>query len=243
MPGPTRRALLSATAMASLAGTAAARTISGAMPWSPGFANPVQPVTPGPWLYFTAEEAAAVDAILGRLIPADDLGPGARETGGTLFIDRQLAGPWGGHEGLYMQGPFPPNPLPQQGLQSPLTPRQQYRAGLKALHEHCTAHFAGQGFAQLAAEDQDKLLAAMEKGEITFTGANARGFFALLLGNAQEGFFADPIYGGNQGMAGWKLVGFPGVRYDYRDVMAAPNQPYTLPPVGLQGRPAWSAKP
>ena len=33
-----------------------------------------------------------------------------------------------------------------------------------------------------------------------------------------EGYFADPIYGGNRDMAGWKLVGFPGVRYDYRDV-------------------------
>ncbi len=54
-----------------------------------------------------------------------------------------------------------------------------------------------------------------------------------------EGFFSDPIYGGNRDMVGWKLVGFPGTRYDYRDVMAKPNQPYTLPPVTIQGRPDW----
>ena len=54
-----------------------------------------------------------------------------------------------------------------------------------------------------------------------------------------EGFFADPIYGGNRDMAGWKLVGFPGVRDDFRDVMEKPNQVYMLPPVGMQGRSAW----
>jgi gluconate 2-dehydrogenase gamma chain len=54
-----------------------------------------------------------------------------------------------------------------------------------------------------------------------------------------EGYFADPIYGGNRDMVGWKLVGFPGTRYDYRDVMEKPNQAYALPPVGLKGRPAW----
>ena len=54
-----------------------------------------------------------------------------------------------------------------------------------------------------------------------------------------EGFFADPIYGGNRGMAGWKLVGFPGTRYDYRDVIDNPNKPYTLPPVPIKGRGEW----
>ena len=49
-------------------------------------------------------------------------------------------------------------------------------------------------------------------------------FFALLLQNTQEGFFADPIYGGNRDMAGWKLVGFPGARYDYRDWVERHNE-------------------
>jgi len=72
--------------------------------------------------------------------------------------------------------------------------------------------------------------------------ANQAAFFALLLANTQEGFFADPIYGGNRDMVGWKLVGFPGVRYDFRDVMEKPNQAYALPPVGMQGRPEWGAR-
>ncbi len=240
MTQTTRRALLSATALFALMGTSAARIVTDVLPWVPNEAYPPTPAGAGPLRFLTAEEAATLDAILARLIPADDLGPGAKETGGTLFIDRQIAGPYGGHDWLYMLGPFPNDPLPTQGLQSALTPRQQYRQGLAALATYCKATYAGKLFQQLPPDEQDKLLSGLETGTVALQGANARGLFGAILANAIEGFFADPIYGGNQGMAGWKLVGFPGTRYDLRDVMAAPNQPYTLPPVGIQGRPAWN---
>ena len=241
MTGTTRRGLLSATAIIAFAEAASAKTYTGTMPWSPNYADPAQIVTPGGWKFFTDVEAQAVDAILARLIPTDQLGLGAKDTGGTVFIDRQLAGPYGGHDWLYMQGPFPANPLPQQGLQSPVTPRDQYRQGLKALDAYCSANLAGRNFAALSPDEQDLVLTGLQKGEIKLDGRDARGFFNRLLTNAQEGFFADPIHGGNQGMAGWKLVGFPGVRYDYRDVIANPNKPYTLPPVSLQGRAEWES--
>jgi gluconate 2-dehydrogenase gamma chain len=48
-----------------------------------------------------------------------------------------------------------------------------------------------------------------------------------------EGFFADPLYGGNRGMASWKMLGFPGTRYDYRDHIDKYNQPYPLGPVSI----------
>jgi gluconate 2-dehydrogenase gamma chain len=57
-----------------------------------------------------------------------------------------------------------------------------------------------------------------------------------------EGFFADPIYGGNRDMAGWKLVGFPGARYDYRDWVERHNEAYPLPPVSIMGRSDWTVK-
>jgi gluconate 2-dehydrogenase gamma chain len=124
-------------------------------------------------------------------------------------------------------------------LQSPLVPRQQYRLGLAALDAYCKANFGGRGFVQLATDEQEKLLTAMEKGEIQFQNFSSRMLFAAVYANTMEGFFADPLYGGNRDMAGWKLIGFPGVRYDFRDVIEKPNQAYTLPPVGIQGRPAW----
>jgi gluconate 2-dehydrogenase gamma chain len=181
-----------------------------------------------------------VEAIVDRLIPADDLGPGGKGAGCAVFIDRQLMGPFGTHEWLYMQGPFPGNPLPTQGIQSPFTPRQQYRLGLAALAEHCRAQFGGRTFLQLAAAEQDNVLTGLEKGDIHLTGFNGQMLFNTILANTMEGFFADPIYGGNKDMVGWKLVGFPGTRYDFRDVIANPNRPYARPPVSLQGRPDWN---
>jgi len=51
-----------------------------------------------------------------------------------------------------------------------------------------------------------------------------------------EGMFADPVYGGNRNMAGWKMIGYPGARYDYRDWVERHNERYPLPPVSIGGR-------
>ncbi len=58
----------------------------------------------------------------------------------------------------------------------------------------------------------------------------------MLLQNTVEGFLADPMYGGNRDFIGWKLIGFPGPRYDYTDEIEQYNKRYTLPPVGILGR-------
>jgi gluconate 2-dehydrogenase gamma chain len=240
--GMSRRSLLATAALLITTSGATAKVVTKVLPWRPNEAYPVTPVVPGGWLFFTADEAALVDAIVDRLIPSDELGPGAKESGVTTFIDRQLTGPYGGHDWLYMQGPFSDKPLPTQGLQSPLTPRQQYRQGLAALTAYCKANFGGRSFADLSNEDKDKLLSGMEKGEVKFESFPSRALFSAIYANTMEGYFADPIYGGNKDMAGWKLIGFPGTRYDYRDVMDNPNKAYTLPPVALQGRSAWGVR-
>src|ERR1700748_3417151 len=163
--GVTRRSLLASAALLITTTGAGARVVTKVLPWRPNEAYPVRPVVPGGYLFFTAGEAAVVDAIVARLIPTDELGPGAKDAGVTTFIDRQLTGPYGGHDWLYMQGPFSSSPLPTQGLQSPLTPRQQYRLGLAALESYCTTTF-NRGFVQLSPEEQDKLIAGLEKGEV-----------------------------------------------------------------------------
>ena len=35
-------------------------------------------------------------------------------------------------------------------------------------------------------------------------------FFPLLALHTRQGFYADPIYGGNKNRVGWKLIGFKG---------------------------------
>jgi gluconate 2-dehydrogenase gamma chain len=213
------------------------------MPWQPNDAAPPPVLIEDGWHFFTAEEAASIDAIVERLIPTDELGPGGKDAGCTFFIDRQLAGPYGENEGLYTQGPYAEHPLPSQGLQLAMIPRDQYRLGLAALNAYTKEKFDGRRFENLSAEEQTQLLEGLEKGDIKLPDFDGKVFFAAVLKNTMEGFFADPIYGGNRSMAGWKLVGFPGVRYDYRDVIANPNKPYTEPPVSIRGRAAWTEKP
>jgi gluconate 2-dehydrogenase gamma chain len=243
MTTSTRREVLGAIAVAPLSGSAVARTLTEEMPWQPNDASPPPTLVDDGWHFFTANEAASIDAIVERLIPTDERGPGGKDAGCTFFIDRQLAGPYGENAGLYTQGPHPEHPLPSQGLQTALTPRDQYRQGLAALEAYTKDKFGGKRFENLSPAEQDKLLEGLEKGEIALPGFNGKMFFEAVLKNTMEGFFADPIYGGNRNMVGWKLVGFPGTRYDYRDVIANPNKPYTLPPVSIHGRAAWNEKP
>jgi gluconate 2-dehydrogenase gamma chain len=216
-----------------------AKSISGEMPWAPDIANAPTPIAPGLYQFFSPEEAAFIDAAVSRLIPADDLGPGAKEAGVTTFLDRQLAGPFGRAESWYMQGPWSKG-TKSQGFQSRLTPAQLYRTAIKSIDDHCRGAFAGKAFAQLTSEQQDQVLTGLEKGEIKLDGTDAASFFNAFMQNTVEGFFSDPIYGGNRDMVGWKLIGFPGARYDYRPYVDKHGQHLDLAPVGLKGRPAWT---
>jgi gluconate 2-dehydrogenase gamma chain len=241
--GISRRSLLASTSvyLFLVSVSAGAATIGQGMPWSPGTARPPMPVRPGPWMFFSAGEASAIEAAVDRLIPADERGPGGKEAGCAVFIDGQLAGPYGRGDGLYMKPPFMPGAA-TQGYQRPDTPAAQYRSGLKALGFYVKTAFDGKSFSQLSPRDQDEVLAGLESGSIALTDVDGKQFFALLLANTMEGFFADPIYGGNRDMAGWKLIGFPGARYDYRDWVERYDEPYPLPPVSILGRPEWEAR-
>src|SRR5437764_457869 len=241
----TRRRLLASTAFALFAGgisKAVARTIAGSIPWTPFAAAPPEPVPGEGWAFFTPEEASAVEAIVERLIPADDLSPSGKDAGCAMFIDRQLAGPFGDSRKLYMQPPFHIGTT-TQGLQSGITPAERYRAGLAALDAHCRQAFGGKTFAVLDATQRDELLAQMEEKKLNpVDPADLRAFFELLLQNTMEGFFADPSYGGNRDMVGWKMIGFPGYHYDYRDYVRRYNEDYKLPPLSIGGRPAWNTR-
>lgn len=238
--GLTRRKLLTASAAtvtAGVAATAKAVTINGVPQWLPFDHNgPLHYEAKG-WQFFTLEEAREVEAIVERLIPADDLSASGKEAGCAVFIDRQLASHYGRYERLFQHGPFVPGVEPP----SDLVPAERYRVGIEQLGRHCQATF-GKRFSELEGDQRDEVLRKMESGDIAFEGIESEVFFEQILQNAMEGFFADPIYGGNRDMVSWKMLGFPGARYDYRPYIDRHNEKLDLIPLSIIGSSSWSRK-
>jgi gluconate 2-dehydrogenase gamma chain len=192
-------------------------------------------------LFFTDIEGRAMEAIADRIIPADPQTPGGKDAGCAVFVDRQLAGPYGRQEGLYLQPPFQTGAR-NQGPQSAAAPAQNYREALAALDRACRSKYAGKAFAELPDSDKDTVLASLESGDLKLDGAGGQSFFEQVVKDVQMGFFADPIYGGNRDMVAWKMIGFPGARYNYLDWVNRHNEHFPLPPVSITGRAEWTAK-
>ena len=216
-------------------------TYRGTVPWQEGSADSPPVIAAGTdYIYFTPAEVAFIEAAVERLIPSDPVGPGAKEARVPFFLDRQLAGPFGRGDHYFLGGPWPKG-TPEQGYQSRFNPAQFYRAAIDAVDQHVAGSANGANFAGLGRDAQDELLRAMEAGQLQLDGGvDAKAFFAMLLQNTKEGYFSDPLYGGNKDMAAWKMIGFPGAHYDYKEWVARPGEHVPLEPVGLKGRPGWS---
>ena len=166
-----------------------------------------------PLRFFTAAEAGVVQAAAERIFPSDANGPGATEAGVVIFIDRQLAGPYGRDKYRYTKGPWVES-VPEHGNQAKATPREVYREGIRRLED----------FASLPAAQQDAKLRAIEK----------TAFFQLLRRHTLEGMFSDPLHGGNAGMIGWQLIGYPGPRMSYREeIRQNSGEPWRPKPISL----------
>jgi len=216
-------------------------TFRGAVPWREGAADAPPGASGEAYTFFTPAEQAFIAAAVARLIPNDSVGPGALKAGVPFFLDRQLSGPFGSGAHFFLGGPWQKG-VPEQGYQARFTPAQLYRAAVAAIDRSVGSAFNGATFAQLEPADQDHVLRSLEKGDTTLDGGvDAKAFFSMFLQNVKEGYFADPIYGGNRDMAAWKMIGFPGAHYNYKEWVAKHGEPVTFDPVGLKGRPGWRA--
>jgi gluconate 2-dehydrogenase gamma chain len=177
-----------------------------------------------PLRFFTAAEGRVISAACERIFPGDASGPGATDAGVVIYIDRQLAGPYGRDKYRYVKPPFVTS-VPEHGHQGKESPRQIYRAGIRDLGN----------FADLPAEDQDKKLLGIESTR----------FFALLRSHTIEGMFCDPMHGGNADLVSWKMIGYPGPQMSYRDDIDKHfGQPWRPRPTSLrqligQATPVW----
>jgi gluconate 2-dehydrogenase gamma chain len=182
-----------------------------------------------PLLTLTAAEYAFIIAAVDSLIPADELTPSGSDCGVAGFIDRQLAGAYGMGARLYREGPFP-KAKPELGYQLPLNPREFFRAGIEAANRW-TRKTYGKDFDRLSEADRAAALKTMDDGKAQFDGLSGKAFFEALLQIAMEGFFADPIYGGNRDMASWKMIGYPGLPATHReDIVRYSGKKYDKPP-------------
>lgn len=180
-----------------------------------GPAPPIPAVEP--LLTLTPTEAAFIAAAVDTFIPADELSPSGSDCGVGVFIDRQLAGAWGSGARLYRDGPFLKG-KPEHGYQLPLTPREFFRAGIAATNQW-TLKTHGKEFDRLTEAEREAVLHELEQGKAEFPSFSSKQFFEALLELTMEGFFADPIYGGNRRMAAWKMIGYPGLPATYAEDM------------------------
>jgi gluconate 2-dehydrogenase gamma chain len=201
---------------AGAAGTVVATALSGGLAACAESAAPPPPAptqaaaAPGePLLTLTQTEAAFLGAAYDTMIPADALSPSGTDCGLVIYMDRQLAGAWGNGARFYRSGPFVQG-RPEQGYQLPLTPREYFAAGIKAANAWSRATY-GKDFDALAPAEREAALKTMEQGKAQFADFNAKSFFEAVLQSAMEGFFADPIYGGNRNKVSWRMVGYPGL--------------------------------
>ncbi len=185
-----------------------------------------------PLLALTATEAAFITAAVDTLIPADELTPSGSDCGVAVFIDRQLASAWGGGDKMYRSGPFHKG-KPEQGYQLPLSPREYFAAGIAAANDWSRKTY-GKEFDRLSAAERVGALRAMEEDRAEFANFNSRTFFERLLAITMEGFFSDPIYGGNRNKVSWKMIGFPGLPATYANVVDEyRNKRYVAPPQSI----------
>lgn len=183
--------------------------------------------------FFDAHQRATLEAAMARIIPTDDT-PGAREAGTIDFLDRYLAGTQHVYAKPDGSGFEELTGRQQQAWQQRIeTVRERYLAGVAALDEAARAKGAD-SFVDLDDELQDAVLrqlesgrddeqeAALERSRVTLYGAPVEvalqqtsaevelGFVPLLALHTRQGFYSDPIYGGNRDQVGWRTIGFPG---------------------------------
>lgn len=225
-PRLTRRQFL--TGMSAAAAAVLVENVSHGASSTQTAATPYKPT------FFTAPEWSFVTAAIARLIPDEGDGPGGIQAGVPEFIDRQLELPYGHGAFQYTQGPFVPNSVPTLGYQLKYTPRELYRLGIAAV-DRVTQQRWQKRFSELTGDQKDQFLSEMERNAIPLEGPPSGAVFAQLLANTKEGYFADPLYGGNRDMSAWKYIGFPGARADFTDWLDQAGARYPFGPVSING--------
>ena len=167
-------------------------------------------------MYFTPDQFKVVEAASEAIFPKTDAGPGAKELLVAYYIDHQMAGSFGLNTKEYMTGPFfSSEAIPEQGYQTHLKRQEVMDLGIVALSAEAKKRYDARFF-ELEEEEQIAILSDFEADKVKLSGSiSSKFFFSLLRKVTIEGAYADPMYGGNKDMAGWKMKNFPGHQGSY----------------------------
>ena len=172
--------------------------------------------------FFDDDQRATIKAAMARIIPTDDT-PGAREADTISFLDGFLAG-----LGRIFAKPDGSGFETLTGKRAEAWQRRLdrlrsvYVAGIADLDARSRAAH-GADFVNLGASEQDGILRQIDPDDRAEGDAGGEApplqqtkaefdldFFGLLCLHTRQGYYADPIYGGNRGRVGWATIGFPG---------------------------------
>lgn len=174
----TRRDMISGVAL-----TGAALATGALIPISEIQAAPqAASATAKPAAAFLPEQRRILDALIDRIIPRDENGPGALDAGAADYIDRSFVEFIGAEKDSFAQG-------------------------IAAMDAFARTS-QGASFADLSPEKRDAVLTAIDNGDAN----QLRAFFARARRLTLEGMFCDPHWGGNKNFVGWDLIKYPGVR-------------------------------
>ncbi len=146
---------------------------------------------------FLPAQRRILEAFIDRIIPSDESGPGAVESGAAEYIDRAFV--------EFLAGE-----------------KESFAAGLAAVDAFARTS-QGAPLAELSAEKRDAVLTAIDNGQAN----NLRAFFTRARRLTLEGMFCDPYWGGNKNFAGWDLIRYPGVRLSVTPEDQKMNKPVT----------------
>ena len=223
----SRRDLLAGTALALLGGLPGrTAVIRDHLPWEPNAGNPPVPAKPGPWLFFTGAEGRAVEAMADRIIPPDPQTPGGKDSGCAVFIDRQLAGPYGRQEGLYEARPSCKG-TKQQGPQSGPARRSNIARAWPALDTYCRANYAGKAIRGARRRATRTVFSGDRERQASSSRAStARRSSSTLSRTCRRDSSPIRSTAATATWSRWKMIGYPGARYDYRDWVDRHNERY-----------------
>ncbi|WP_213765585.1 gluconate 2-dehydrogenase subunit 3 family protein [Caballeronia sp. dw_19] len=154
----------------------------------------------------SATQLGTLNALVERMYPSTDWGPGASELNVASDIIAHLGGPFGTGEDSYAGLPFVPDADPAMGWQTRRSRRDALLDGLDML-QHWSTNVDGLAFDRLPAETQDELIKQLEQGKFPgFEGKEAQDFFSLVLDEVFTALFVTPALGEYGLASAWKRL-------------------------------------